>query len=622
MPYAGIMIPSIQLATLQAYLQAHDIPAQTRHLYLTAADTYGLTAYHALIYPPSDSYTAQLAYTRYLFPDHWHHHHEKIKDHYDATINKHHTAPTFDDYLHHTDDFYHHALDHLDWHHFDLIGFTLNYGQLLPSLAIAQHIKTQDPTKTIIMGGSRTTGDLGTAALTAFPQIDYIVSGDGEEPLRLLATDHDPTTIPGLIHRKDGKPHWNTTRSDLDLADFPIPTHDDFFTHLRHCGSELQQFFHYSGRLPVEISRGCWWNHCTFCNLNLQHPRYREKPIPTIITEIQTLADRHHLLDFHLIGNTLPKTQSREFFTRLRDLGRDYTFFAEARAGHLTSDDYRLMRDAGFATIQTGIESFSHHYLRTMNKGTRVIDNIAALKHSTQHGIHNTYNLLTNYPNETPTDYQETKDVAALLKAYLDPPQPCPLQLMHGSPIHRNPRRYNIQRLQPTTLDRLMYPPGILATAISFFYDYTTATPTPTHDWGALITDWKHTRDAAQTRALATRAATDRLVFYSVDGGSFMKVYDRRDPSHIRILDLNRLERDILLACTDITTYPQLQRRFPDIPDFKLAAVLQSFEHAGIVYREDDAYLSLPLRLTTPEIRSRTEQPDSTPNPVPISISH
>ena len=595
MPYAGVTIPSIQLPVLEAYCRQHGIDVQTRHLYLKAAEIYGLTNYHSLIHPPGDSYTAQVAFSQYLFPDHWEKNLEKIKEHYSTHISA--PAFSFEDYLRLTDDFYHWTLDHLYWQSFDLIGFTLNYGQLLPSLAIAKHIKQHNPEKKIVLGGSRVVGDLGCGILRAFNYIDYVVSGDGEDPLVRLASDpEDIASIPGLIYREQDNVRWNAAEPNIDFTTAPLPSYDPFFDTLRTCSSELQQFYHYHGRLPVEISRGCWWNRCTFCNLNIQHPCYREKPIDHITSEIQQFSDRYHVLDFQLIGNTLPRTRYRDLFDALEHLSKDFSFFVEARAGQLTSDDYRRMKDAGFTTIQTGIESFSRHYLRTMNKGVRVIDNIAALKFCRQYDIRNSYNLIIHYPNEAPMDFEETHHVVQQLQGYLEPPQLCPLRIMHGSPIQQHPGTYNISSLQPAPIDVLIYPPTVLEKNFTFVYAFTTTNPVPDHDWGTLVENWKKTRESAEAEAVKTHAAIDRLVFYSVDGGTFMKIYDKRDPQRIRILELNTLERSVLLACTDITSYHTLRDQFAFVPDFELDTILQSFEHAGLIYHEDDDYLSLPLQ--------------------------
>jgi hypothetical protein len=71
MPFAGIAIPSIQLPVLAGYLEQRGITVHTKHLYLQASSIYGVQNYNALISPPNDSYTAQLGFSKFLFPEHW-----------------------------------------------------------------------------------------------------------------------------------------------------------------------------------------------------------------------------------------------------------------------------------------------------------------------------------------------------------------------------------------------------------------------------------------------------------------------------------------------------------------------------------------------------------------------
>jgi hypothetical protein len=88
----------------------------------------------------------------------------------------------------------------------------------------------------------------------------------------------------------------------------------------------------------------------------------------------------------------------------------------------------------------------------------------------------------------------------------------------------------------------------------------------------------------------------DSLIFYFVDGGSFIKIYDKRDCQNIRIFMLNQLERAVFLACVDVVSLQQLQEWFAGVPEFELVAILQSFEQNGLVFVENDWYVCLPLR--------------------------
>lgn len=611
MPFAGIAIPSIQLPVLAGYLEERGITVLTKHLYLQAASIYGLQPYNALISPPNDSYTAQLGFSKYLFPDHWKKTQDAFRTYYEQHIAQNEplrTLCSFDTFVQRTERVYQSILDSIKWEHYDLIGFTLNYGQLLPSLAIAKTVKERFPEKHIILGGSRTMELLGVNILKAFPFVDYAVSGEGEDALYKLAIGDVYSSIPGLIYRDQRMVRWNQATSVIDLDATPMPSYKQFYEELATATDDIKQFYYYFGRLPVEISRGCWWNRCTFCNLNVHHPSYREKSVQRIVEEVRTLSDRYKTLGFQLIGNTLPKRDHRVLFKQLIQLGRDFSFVAEARAGELTSEDYTLMKKAGFSIIQTGIESFSTEYLKKMNKGTRVIDNIAALKFCRENGIQNQYNLIVNYPNEDARDFEETQHIAQQLHAYLDPPQLCELRVMYGSPIQRCPEQYNIEVLTSAPIDRIMYPREALEQKIAFVYDFQRKVPYHDADWDTLVTEWKTKRGRAEQEALKTKTAIDNLVFYFVDGGTFLKVYDKRDPQNIRIFVLNESERTVLLSCVDVVSLPQLQERIPWMPEFEMVAILQSLEQNGLMFEEGKQYLCLPLQYRDKTIPAQTEE--------------
>ena len=603
MPFAGTSIPSIQLAILESYLKEREINIKTRHLYLKAADFYDLNNYNFLIYPPNDSYTAQMVFSRYVFPEHWQKTEDRFRKYFNENLLKNKDIQkqfTFEHYVQQTDKFLNWILENTDWQSYDIIGFTLNYGQLLPSLAVAKKIKELSPDKKIIFGGSRTTDLLGVKILESFSYVDFVVSGDGEDALYRLASDYQNyKSIPGLMYIEGNEIIWNESDSFVDINNSPIPSYDSFYEELKTSSLEVQQYYYYNGRLPVEISRGCWWNKCSFCNLNIQHKKYREKNVDKIIKEIQVLSSRYKILDFQIIGNTLPKTDYRILFERLKELGKDFTFVAEARAGQLNSYDYTLMKEAGFTTIQTGIESFSQHYLKKMNKGTRVIDNIAALKFCRENGITNRYNLIVDYPNEEPVDFEETKKNIQLFKQYLDPPQICNLRVLFGSPIHRNPEQFNIQKFEYAPIDRLMYPQEVLEKGFNFVYGFKRKKESSGNDWVQLVDEWKKERESSEINGIKKQTTIDKLIFYFVDGGNFIKIYDKRNYGSIRIYVLDELERNIFLACMDVISNHDIQERFPDIPSNQIVQILEGFEQSGIIFHEDDCYLSLPLRCNT-----------------------
>mgnify|MGYP006288939465 CR=1 FL=1 len=599
MPFAGINIPSIQLALLETYLIEKKVNVKTCHLYLKAAEIYGLNNYNLLTPPPNDSYVAQMAFSKYVFQDHFNQKKEEMKKYYDENIVKNRKDPSlmdFENNIKKTDEIYNFTLKNINWEEFDLIGFSLNYGQLLPSLAIAKKIKQIFPNKEIVFGGSRTVGRLGIKALELFPFIDFIVSGDGEDSLYYLSKESiDKNSILGLIYRKNGSIRYNDLNNNIDLDSLHIPNYDSFYRQLSITSSEVKQNFMYNGYMPVEISRGCFWNKCSFCNMNIQHKKYREKSVDKIVEEIDFLSSKYKILNFQLIGNTLPFKNFRKLFEKIKLLNKDLNFVAETRAGRLKQKDYKLMKDAGFRIIQTGVESFSQNYLNKMKKGVDVIDNIAALKFSMENSIQNHYNIIINYPNEEKNDFEESKEIIDQIKSYIDPPKISQLRVAFGNDIFNNPYNYEIKELTSTNIDRLMFPPKILNSGFNFVYSFKTDNKNEIKKWYDLINSWNKLRNELIINGTNTRSDVDKYIFYFLDGKDFVKIVDKRDNKNINIFILDQNERKVFLNCLDAISFDKLNETLTQLSTDELSKILVTLVKNKIIFKENDKYLSLPL---------------------------
>jgi len=598
MPFAETSIPSIQLALLESYLKERDIKITTKHLYLKTADIYGLHNYNYLINSPNDSYAAQMVFSKYLFEDYWGKNVEKFRYFYNNIICNDEFANRFpfEKYIEKSDSFFTWTLENIDWKPYDIIGFTLNYGQFLPSLALAKKIKEIYPEKTILFGGSTTINELGIKVLENFDWVDFIISGEGEESLFLLASNYDNyQSIPGLIYRNNEEIIWNKNEDYIDLNILPHPDFQSYFKDLSVGSNEAQQYYSLYGRIPIELSRGCWWNKCTFCNLQAYNKKYREKKIERFIEELEFLSEKYKSLTFQVISNTLPQHDYRGLCERIIELRKDFTLYIEARAGRLNNEDYTLLQNAGFRHIQTGIEAFSANYLKKMNKGVKIIDNIAALKYCRENNIVNHYNMIVNYPNEEQQDFKETKKNIQFIKQYLDPPQISKFVVGYGSPIYTNPEQFNIEKLDYKIIDTIMYPPEILKNDFFFFYHFKRKKEIEENNWKQLVQDWKKELEQRAIEGLKSKKTIDQLVFYYIDGRTFLKIFDKRNHENVLIYVLNQSEREIFLSCENVISYRELQEKLSHIPENELKNMLKIFEETGIVFKEENQYLSLPL---------------------------
>lgn len=596
MPFSEIAIPSIQLCLLKSYLKERNIEIDASHLYLTAADIYGLKNYKFLLNSKAGSYSSQMGFSKYVFPDYFNDNKDKFREFYDENIfSKENNLFDFDKYLQKTDDFHNKIIKDINWKKYDLVGFSLNYSQFLSSLAVAKKIKEKYPYINSIFGGSRTVGEIGKNVLKTFDYIDFIVSGDGEESLYQLAINENPKQVENLSYRDKKEIISNNTCFSIDINNLPVVDFDSFYKELKYSSPEIQQYYHVYGRLPIEISRGCWWNKCTFCNLNIQYKNYREKKIEKIIDEINFLSDKYKMLKFQIIGNTLPLNNYKELCKEILKIGKDFSFIAENRTDRFKGEDYSLLKKAGFTTIQSGIESFSPSYLKKMCKGVKVIDNIAALKFCKENNIINNYNIIVNYPNEEENDFLESKKNISFIKQYIDPPNIVDLVIGFGSTIFNNPKDYNIEYLDHSKTDKLMFPSNILKQNISFFYSFNKKQDFCENNWNEILKDWKNERRKRVLEELENKNILDKLVFYFKDGKDFLKIYDKRNYEHVKVYMLDSKERELFLACIDVISETDLKERFKDMDSSEINKILNSFVEAGILYKEDEWFLSLPI---------------------------
>ncbi len=168
-----------------------------------------------------------------------------------------------------------------------LLGFSVCFSQLLPSLYLASEFKKRAAIPTVF-GGSSCSGSAGLSLIRHFDQINYLIDGEGEGPLLELCNylSGQQAKIPGQIKSRQVR-EANTTTPDISrLDELPIPDFKPYLEETRHLFNDLP----FMPTLPVEFSRGCRWNRCTFCNLNLQWQGYRHKNASRMIAEVHGIV--------------------------------------------------------------------------------------------------------------------------------------------------------------------------------------------------------------------------------------------------------------------------------------------------------------------------------------------
>ncbi|MDH3260524.1 MAG: radical SAM protein [Acidimicrobiia bacterium] len=171
----------------------------------------------------------------------------------------------------------------------------------------------------------------------ALEHCDAVVVGEGEPAWPRVVADMEAGRLAG-VYSSDGIAY--------DLADAPIPRFD------------LLDPERYN-RLTVQTQRGCPW-HCEFCASSiLLTSRYKQKPVPRVIAEIEAIKaiwTDEPFLELADDNTFVNKHYGRELAEAMGGLG--LRWFTETDVS--VADDLellRLLKEAGCRELLIGLES-------------------------------------------------------------------------------------------------------------------------------------------------------------------------------------------------------------------------------------------------------------------------
>src|SRR5262249_8583474 len=155
----------------------------------------------------------------------------------------------------------------------------------------AKKLREEMPDLRIIFGGYALEGAPGAIVAKAFPWIDTIVFGDGEEQIVELARE----VVDGARYTNPFALGKLRIAKRVDITRSPVPEYSDWFADIENLAKERSVQIKSKG-LPVETSRGCWWGqvkHCVFCGIDEDTLKYRYKPAGDTLAMLNTLRERY-----------------------------------------------------------------------------------------------------------------------------------------------------------------------------------------------------------------------------------------------------------------------------------------------------------------------------------------
>jgi ribosomal peptide maturation radical SAM protein 1 len=450
--------------------------------------------------------------------------------------------------------------------HSDLVAMTTSINQLFPAIWMAHLCKIEWPARKTVLGGSGCAVPMGPQILASYPEIDFVVSGYGEEPLLRIARGHAKMSR-GLI--------VNERITALDAL--PIPNYTEFL-------DQWDGFFDHRAELLLtfESSRGCWWgekHHCKFCGINAQEMKFNAKSASRVVEEIHALWDRYRV-NLFATDSIMSRTHFGQVLPRLAEREDKPKIFYEIKA-NMRAADVAWLKAANVTWVQPGIESLSSNLLRQLDKGVSAIQNLALLKWCREQQISVSWNLLCGIPGETSDDYT-TQIVLMDRIPHLTPPAGVsPIRIDRYSPYFSQYQTFGWEGVRPMPEYSALHPhlkPEQLQ-KVAYHFDAVGGY--------APVTPYIRKLQDAVARWQARNAGGAGL--YRNNSGECLYRIEGKSADHIRC---SCAVMDVLDA-TDVIAPVEEVLRLPGVDE----DLIERLAGAGVLYRERGGLLNLTVKL-------------------------
>ncbi len=481
---------------------------------------------------------------------------------------------------------------------YDLVGFSSTFMQNVASLALARRLKQRAPRLLTVLGGGNCDGPQGVALHRAFPWLDFVVRGEGEEAfvalLDALSGHGRLEDVPGLCWRRGFEAIANPPApAPLPMWRVPAPNYDAYFAALE--ASPVRQYV--EPQLVLEAARGCWWgekHQCTFCGLNGASIAFRSKPPAAVLQELEAAVRRYQALDVIMVDNIMDMRYFATLLPALAASDWDLRLHYEVKS-NLTAEQTRLLREAHVWHVQPGIESLSTRVLQLMREGVSGCQNVETLRDCEEQNLTVSWNYLYGFPGEAESDYRPVLDQLPLLR-HLQPPEAVTrIALERFSPYFEEPS-LGFARRRPAAFYQYIYDlsPAQLAELVYFFESE------PQGIAGAVVAELQQA--AERWRA---RYPTSRLC-YDVAGESLQITDTRWDEPRSFVIEDPLLVR-VLLALRRNHARAGL-RRLLERDGWRLSAgaledALARLRALGLLFEEGGRLVALPVRRRPGQVR-------------------
>lgn len=293
-------------------------------------------------------------------------------------------------------------------------------------------------------------GNIVTKLLESFKQhhdildtfCDFLSYGDGENSIISFA-EYISGTIP--IERVPGLIYLNSSGEICDNGP-AVQTNLDDVAGFSFDGFEFDEYFSPEPVLTIQLSKGCYWGKCAFCDVSYCRKDFKMKSPSRAIEEFKTLKKRYNIRSFVFSDDSVSPQYYMELSELLIANNLDVNIFSWIRLEEgFTKDVLSKMKQAGCKMAFWGYESESERVMSLINKGINNKRRLEILENSKEAGIWNHVAFMVGFPTETESEAIETTKI---INKHMDIIDSCYLSkfsFKKNATISNHPEKYGVE---------------------------------------------------------------------------------------------------------------------------------------------------------------------------------
>ncbi len=236
---------------------------------------------------------------------------------------------------------------------------------------------------------------------------DYLMVGDGERSIveltEYISGKRKISEVSNLVYPDGNKAVCNPPAKELNFSEVAYADFDSL---------DLSLYFSPETVIPMQLSKGCYWGKCTFCDYYFGQQCYDTKKIPAVIDELKYFMEKYSVRHFLFIDEAIPPKYYNELANAILENNLEIYFYSFVRLEKgFTKDVLKNLYKAGMRIGLWGYEAWSERVMKMMNKGIDLSERIRILTDSSEAGIWNNVLFIMGYPTETLEEIEKTISV-------------------------------------------------------------------------------------------------------------------------------------------------------------------------------------------------------------------